>query len=107
MRDALIAELSSLEPADQVVLLASLIVEIIASVLRSDPADIAIDRSIDSLGVDSLMATEIQMLLDSNLGLSVSILELIGNVTVRTLATQCLKTLTGAVPESANAMAAS
>lgn len=107
MRDALIAELSNLEPADQVVLLASLIVEIIASVLRSDPADIAIDRSIDSLGVDSLMATEIQMLLDSNLGLSVSILELIGNVTVRTLATQCLKTLTGAVLESSVAVPAS
>ena len=53
------------------------------------------------------MATEIQMLLDTNLGLSVSILELIGNVTVRTLATQCLKTLTGVAADSAVPVAAS
>ena len=89
------------------VLLANLIVEIVASVLRSDPANIPIDKAIDSLGVDSLMATEIQMLLDTNLGLSVSILELIGNVTVRTLATQCLKTLTGVAADSAVPVAAS
>jgi NADP-dependent 3-hydroxy acid dehydrogenase YdfG/acyl carrier protein len=107
MRDALVAELSKLDPADQVVLLANLIVEIVASVLRSDPANIPIDKAIDSLGVDSLMATEIQMLLDTNLGLSVSILELIGNVTVRTLATQCLKTLTGVAADSAVPVAAS
>ncbi len=51
------------------------------------------DKAINQLGVDSLMATEIQMLLDTQLGLSVSILELIGDSTIRVLANQSLKSL--------------
>jgi acyl carrier protein len=98
IRDALIEELSQMEHADQVELLGSLIIEVIASVLKSDPASIAIDCSINQLGVDSLMATEIQLLLDTKLGLSISILELIGEATVRNVATQALKSLTGTLP---------
>ncbi len=88
---ALVEELLKLDPADQVELLATLILEIVASVLKADPATIPIDKSIDQLGVDSLMATEIQMLLDTQLGLNISILELIGEGTVRSLAVQSLK----------------
>ena len=95
MRDALIEELSKMDHADQVELLGGLIVEVIASVLKSDPASIPLDCSINQLGVDSLMATEIQLLLDTKLGLSISILELIGEATVRSVATQALKTLMG------------
>ena len=93
VRDALIAELMQMDPADQVEVLAMLMREIIASVLKSDPESIPIDRSIDQLGVDSLMATEIQSLFDSKLGVSISILELLGNATVRSVASQSLKTL--------------
>ncbi|TWU05016.1 type I polyketide synthase [Stieleria varia] len=92
-KQALIEELSKLDPADQVELLGALMLEIIASVLKSDPAAIPIDKSIDQLGVDSLMATEIQMLLDTQLGLSVSVLELIGDTTIRSLAAQSAKKL--------------
>ncbi len=92
-RDALIAELSQLDPVDQAEVLALLMREIIASVLKSDAESVSIDRSIDQLGVDSLMATEIQSSLDSKLGISISILELIGNTTIRSIATQSLKTL--------------
>jgi acyl carrier protein len=95
IRDALIEELSQLENADQVELLGGLIVEVIASVLKSDPSTIPLDCSINQLGVDSLMATEIQLLFDSKLGLTISILELIGEATVRSIATQSLKTLMG------------
>ncbi|MDX1928049.1 MAG: SDR family NAD(P)-dependent oxidoreductase, partial [Pirellulaceae bacterium] len=92
-RDALIAELSQLDPADQAEVLALLMREIIAAVLKSDSESISIDRAIDQLGVDSLMATEIQSSLDSKLGVSISILELIGNSTIRSVASQALKTL--------------
>lgn len=105
MRDALIAELSQLDPADQIDLLASLMLEIIASVLKADPATISIDQSIDQLGVDSLMATEIQLLLDTKLGLSISILELIGNTTIRSVATKALKSLLGTSVDVAPMMA--
>ncbi len=93
VRDAIITELVALAPDEQLELLSSLIVSVIAGVLKSDPATIAIDRKIEQLGVDSLMATEIQMLLDSQLGLSVSVLELIGDATIRSLSQQSLKTL--------------
>lgn len=92
-RDALVAELSQLDPADQVEVLALLMREIIASVLKSDSESISIDRAIDQLGVDSLMATEIQSSLDCKLGVSISILELIGNSTIRSVASQAVKTL--------------
>lgn len=101
MRDLLIGELLQLPPDEQVDLLANLILEIIASVLKSDPASIPIEQSIDRLGVDSLMATEIQMLLDGQLGLNISIMELLGDATIRALAKQSLKSLLSAAPSVA------
>ena len=92
-RDALIAEMTKLDPIDQVELLAILMRDIIAAVLKADPESISVDRAIDQLGVDSLMATEIQSTLDAQLGVSISILELIGNSTIRAVAGSALKTL--------------
>ena len=106
IRDALIEELSQLENAEQVELLGGLIIEVIASVLKSDPSSIPLDCSINQLGVDSLMATEIQLLFDSKLGLTISILELIGEATVRSIATQSLKTLMGDANKPLASMAA-
>jgi acyl transferase domain-containing protein/NAD(P)-dependent dehydrogenase (short-subunit alcohol dehydrogenase family)/acyl carrier protein len=85
-RDLLVEELAKVDPLDRLELLAGLIVEVIASVLKSDAAGVPVDRPINQLGVDSLMATEIQSLLDSKLGISISILELIGDTTIRKLA---------------------
>ena len=107
MRDAIVTELVALGPDEQLELLSSLIVQVISGVLKADPAGIAIDRKIEQLGVDSLMATEIQMLLDNQLGLSVSVLELIGDATIRSLTQQSLKTLLsgGALEEKQLAVA--
>ena len=85
-RDALREELAKLEPADQCELLTQLICEIVASVLKADPSNVSVDRSISQLGVDSLMATEIQLILDTQLVLKVTILEMIGDATIRSLA---------------------
>ncbi len=93
LRDALISELQQLDPVDQVEMLALLMREIMATVLKADPESIAIDRTIDQLGVDSLMATEIQSRFDSNLGISISILELLGDATLRSVASKALKSL--------------
>jgi NADP-dependent 3-hydroxy acid dehydrogenase YdfG/acyl carrier protein len=101
MRDVLIGELLQLGSDEQVDLLASLILEIIASVLKSDPTSIPIEQSIDRLGVDSLMATEIQLLLDSQLGLNISIMELLGDATIRSLAKQSLKSLLSSASNAA------
>ena len=100
-RDALIAEMTQLDPVDQVELMAALMREIIAGVLKADPESISVDRAIDQLGVDSLMATEIQSTLDAQLGVSISILELIGNSTIRAVAAQAVKTLMAGKVEAA------
>ena len=94
-RDALIEELSQLSPPDRVELLSSLMVEILASVLRSDPSTVPIDCAINQFGVDSLMATEVQMLFDSKLGINVSVLQLIGDTTIRELAATSVENLMG------------
>ncbi len=101
LRDALMAELEPLEHADRVELMAKLILEIVASAMKADPSTIPLDRAINQLGVDSLMATEIQLMLDGKLGLNVSILELIGDTTVRSLAVQSVRTLCGGAVGSA------
>lgn len=94
-RDALVEELSQLSPPDRVELLSSLMVEILASVLRSDPSTVPIDCAINQFGVDSLMATEVQMLFDSKLGINVSVLQLIGDTTIRELAANSIENLMG------------
>ncbi|WP_417734960.1 SDR family NAD(P)-dependent oxidoreductase [Rosistilla oblonga] len=93
LRDQLIEELSGLSDADQIDLVAGLIREIVGVVLKSDPEAIAVDRPVSELGVDSLMATEIQQMFDSQLGLKVSVLELVGEATIRSLAVGSLASL--------------
>lgn len=93
IRDQLIAELAPLSPGDQADLMAQLIQQIVAAVLKSEPDSIDLDRPINELGIDSLMATEIQILFESNLGLAISVLELIGDTTIRSLAMSSLESL--------------
>lgn len=93
LREQLVEELSGLNDVDQVDLVAGLIREIVGVVLKCDAEGIAMDRPVSELGVDSLMATEIQQLFDSQLGLKVSILELVGEATIRSLAGTALASL--------------
>ncbi len=93
MRDALIEELSKLDAADQIELLSTLIGEIIGAVLKLDASSIPFEQSLSQFGVDSLMATEIQMTLDAKLGINVSVLELIGESTIRSISKQAQQSL--------------
>lgn len=93
IRDQLVAELAPLNAGDRADLMGQLIQQIVASVLKSDAESIELDRPINELGIDSLMATEIQALFESNLGLTISVLELIGDTTIRSLAKSSLESL--------------
>lgn len=93
MRSVLMEELSPLDIEEQVELLGSLLLEIIASVLKADPEGIPLDTPVSQLGIDSLMATELQLQIDAKLGLSISIMELLGDVTVRAFARSSLTSL--------------
>ena len=85
-RQQLLAELAMLTPAAQVDLMGNLIAQIVASVLKSEPDSLEINRPINELGIDSLMATEIQILFEKNLGISIAVLELLGDTTIRSMA---------------------
>ncbi|MFK7889656.1 MAG: SDR family NAD(P)-dependent oxidoreductase [Granulosicoccus sp.] len=107
MRDQLVAELLPLSSGDRAELMCTLIQQIVASVLKAEPEAIELDRQVGDLGIDSLMATEIQMLMESNLGLSITVLELIGDTTIRSLASNSLASLEadfGGAPESSGAV---
>ena len=92
-RNQLVAELAPLSQGDRAELMAQLIQQIVASVLKSETDSVQLDRPINELGIDSLMATEIQILFESNLGLSISVLELIGDTTIRSLAVSSLESI--------------
>jgi len=85
-RSALIAELSELEPDEQLEVLVVLITDVMASILKTDASQVPRSKPINELGVDSLMATEIQMELEAKLGLKVAVLEILGDSTIQSLA---------------------
>ncbi len=92
-RSALIAELSELSPDEQLEVLVVLITDVLAAILKTDPSQIPRSKPINELGVDSLMATEIQMALESKLGLKVAVLEILGDSTIQSLAKSSLGSL--------------
>lgn len=93
MRAELATELAALSATDQSVLMADLVKQIVGSVLKSEPDSISIDRPVSELGIDSLMAAEIQVQFESRLGLAISVLELIGDTNIRSLAAKMLDSI--------------
>jgi NAD(P)-dependent dehydrogenase (short-subunit alcohol dehydrogenase family)/acyl carrier protein len=85
-RSALIAELSELEPDEQLEVLVILITDVLATILKTDATQVPRSKPINELGVDSLMATEIQLALETKLGLKVAVLEILGDSTIQSLA---------------------
>ncbi|TWT93121.1 type I polyketide synthase [Neorhodopirellula pilleata] len=92
-RSALVDELALLESDEQLQVLIALITDVLASILKTDPSQIQPTRPINELGVDSLVATEIQMTLEQSLGLKVAVLELLGDSNIVSLAQTSLMML--------------
>jgi acyl carrier protein len=84
------AELAELPAADRFTVLASLVASLIADELETAAEAIPVDRPILDLGVDSLMATEIQLLLSRDLGIGVSVLEILDDLTIRAIVDKAL-----------------
>lgn len=92
-KNKLIEELAQLQEDEQLEVLIALITDVLAGVLKADASQINRARPLNELGVDSLMATEIQMTLEQTLGLKVAVLELLGDSTVMSLARSSLASL--------------
>lgn len=88
----LVNQLEQIDAEHRQEMLAMLIAEVVAAELKLPAESVAVDRPMTALGVDSLMALEIQMVMEMTLGLKVSTLELIGDNTILALAGKFLET---------------
>ncbi|WP_027814965.1 type I polyketide synthase [Paraburkholderia bannensis] len=89
-RERLREELEALAPRERFAVLAGLVCALVADELDMSMESIALDRPILDYGVDSLMATEIQLLMDRDLGVAVSVLEILDGLTVRRIVERTL-----------------
>lgn len=80
------AALASMGESDARTILQSLIADVVALALKTSADRLKPDLAFDSFGVDSLMSTEIQIQLDQAIGVSFSVIELLGHATINKLA---------------------
>ncbi|MFO0940905.1 MAG: SDR family NAD(P)-dependent oxidoreductase [Pirellulales bacterium] len=92
-KSALMEELSKLHPDEQLEVLVALVTDVMAGILKTDAAHLHRSRPINELGVDSLMATEIQLALEQTLGLKIAVLELLSDSNILSLAKNSLASL--------------
>ncbi|PZP06938.1 Acyl transferase domain-containing protein [Pseudomonas sp. NFPP10] len=83
-------EIAALPETERFAVLSGLIVSLIADELEASTDTVSIDRPILEFGIDSLMAAEIQVVLKNNLGISVSVIEILNNLTIRGMANDAL-----------------
>jgi acyl carrier protein len=89
----LTAQLAKLEPEDRAEILVALITEVVARTLKIPADQIGGSQPLDAVGVDSLMATEIQLELEKAFGLSIATMALMGDATIVRLAATSLDQL--------------
>jgi acyl carrier protein len=83
-------ELAAQPPADRAAALESMIRADLGTVLGTPPDRLPTDRSIESLGVDSLMAVELAVALEQRSGVKLSTSLLMQGPTISTLASHLL-----------------
>ncbi|WP_447752582.1 SDR family NAD(P)-dependent oxidoreductase [Pseudomonas nicosulfuronedens] len=84
------AALRELEESAALTILRELITEVVAGALKTSPERLSGDQTFDSLGMDSLMSTEIKLQLEQKLGVIFSVMELMGITTIIKLAERAL-----------------
>jgi acyl transferase domain-containing protein/NADPH:quinone reductase-like Zn-dependent oxidoreductase/acyl carrier protein len=77
---------SSLTPEDAAQLIIPEIVKQTSKVMRIPVAKLAVDRSLVDLGMDSLMMSELHMMMEQKFGLRIPVLELMDGMTVGRIA---------------------
>ncbi|WP_152220902.1 type I polyketide synthase [Pseudomonas sp. SCB32] len=84
------AALRGVEASEAMAILQELITGVVASGLKTTPERLRADQSFDSLGMDSLMSTDIQLQLEQKLGVTYSVIELLGASTIGKLTERAL-----------------
>jgi acyl transferase domain-containing protein/NAD(P)-dependent dehydrogenase (short-subunit alcohol dehydrogenase family)/acyl carrier protein len=79
------AKLVTVAHEDRMAALTALLGEVIAAALRVDAGVLTPTRPLDEVGVDSLLAVDLQLAIEGAIGISVSTMTLIGQATLTTL----------------------
>jgi acyl carrier protein len=79
----------------------ALLVQVMATVMEATPEDVDVEESLLSLGIDSLMALDLQVAIERDFGVRVSTLELMKGTTLAQLAERLVGTLLDAQPVDA------
>ncbi len=87
-------------PVDRQKVLEDFIQRQTARVLGMDPARLALDQPLDTLGLDSLMAIELKNSLEFKLGINLSVVSLLQGPTISSLVTEALENLDSLEPSN-------
>jgi 1-acyl-sn-glycerol-3-phosphate acyltransferase len=90
---ALLPVLAATPPAERQAVLVGHVVERVARVLGTSPKKVDAERPLTEMGVDSLMAVELQAMVNRDFGVSLSLASLLEGVTVRQLTATLLDQL--------------
>lgn len=90
---AIVEELLQLEAPERQALVQARIAEQIATVLKCPADRVDLQQSVTNLGVDSLMAVELAVLLKKEIGVEVTTVDLLGDQPISRLADQALRDL--------------
>jgi acyl carrier protein/short-subunit dehydrogenase len=96
--DLVSAGLLSADPEKRPVLLAAMLAEFVAETMRMPASRIDINEPLSEMGIDSLMAVELQVCINTKLGIDFPVLELIRGGSIMGLANELLvrmKTIAG------------
>jgi acyl carrier protein len=89
----LLARLKEMKAADRLGLIESSLQETVAQILQMEPGQFSAQVALTSLGMDSMMAIEIQTRIANSMRVEVSVLELLQGITVAQLAARLLTSL--------------
>lgn len=88
--DQLHQALAEMEEGEARAILQTLIAEVVAITIKTNPERLKPDLTFDFFGVDSLSSTDIKLHLEQKLGVSYSVIELLGAATIAKLADRAL-----------------
>ncbi|WP_339513461.1 type I polyketide synthase [Pseudomonas sp. RL_15y_Pfl2_60] len=88
--DQLHQALREMEEGEAQLILQQLIAEVVAATIKTNPERLKPDLTFDFFGVDSLSSTDIKLQLEQKLGVSYSVIELLGAATIAALAERAL-----------------
>lgn len=97
----LLGKLGQLAPAQREAEIGSVLVQLLAKTLESAPEEVEADASLIALGIDSLMALDLQAAIEKHFAVKISTLELMKGSTPATLAKLVMQRVAGGEPAAA------